>query len=62
MPQYKCEVCGHLHSGNYPPHKCPKCGAGSESFYNVEEELKLQNILEEDVEEEPSDDELYEAG
>ena len=62
MAQYRCEVCGHIHNGNYPPSKCPKCGAGSESFYNVEEEMQLQSILEEDVEEEPSEDDLYEAG
>ena len=48
---------------SHAPGKCPHCGAGSESFYNVEEEMKLQSILdEEELEEEDDDMGLYEAG
>ena len=31
-PQWRCTVCGHIHTGDQPPEKCPICGQGPEKF------------------------------
>ncbi len=33
---WKCEVCGYVHSGREPPDCCPICGAASEVFAAME--------------------------
>ena len=32
MKSWKCELCGYVHNGEYPPETCPVCGAGTEQF------------------------------
>lgn len=32
MKQWKCTVCGYIHTGEEPPEKCPQCGAPREKF------------------------------
>lgn len=32
MKQWRCTVCGYIHSGDRPPEVCPVCGAGPELF------------------------------
>lgn len=32
MKQWKCSVCGYIHTGNEPPEKCPVCGAPASEF------------------------------
>ena len=34
MEKWICNVCGYTHHGDYPPERCPKCGAPSSSFYH----------------------------
>lgn len=36
MKQFKCLVCGYIHTGEEPPGRCPVCKAGSEKFVPVE--------------------------
>jgi len=38
MKQWKCTVCGYIHSGNEPPEKCPLCGADKSKFILLEPE------------------------
>ncbi len=33
-------ICGYIHTGDEPPEKCPACGAGKESFVEVDEQGK----------------------
>lgn len=33
---WKCSVCGHEHTGENPPDKCPVCGSGKEFFRKSE--------------------------
>ena len=35
---WRCAVCGYMHEGEAPPATCPKCSAGYEEFYAVNEE------------------------
>lgn len=35
MKQWKCKVCGFIHTGDNVPEKCPQCGAGSDKFEEV---------------------------
>jgi rubredoxin/uncharacterized membrane protein len=35
--QWRCTVCGYIHTGSAPPEKCPVCGAPRERFEPVEE-------------------------
>ena len=35
--QWKCLVCGYIHTGIEPPEKCPVCGAPSSRFELVED-------------------------
>ncbi len=34
--QWKCLVCGYVHTGSEPPNKCPVCGADRSQFVQVE--------------------------
>ena len=34
--QWRCEVCGYIHTGEGPPAICPKCGVGPECFYELD--------------------------
>ncbi len=36
MPQWKCTVCGYIHTGPEPPEKCPVCGADRSKFVLLE--------------------------
>ncbi len=33
--KWKCQVCGYIYTGDNPPEKCPKCGAGKEFFAKI---------------------------
>jgi len=35
---WKCPVCGLIYKGEYPPEKCPKCGAPKEKFAKLSDE------------------------
>lgn len=35
--QWKCTVCGYLHTGESPPDRCPVCGADASKFVAVEQ-------------------------
>jgi len=35
MKQWKCTVCGYIHTGPEPPEKCPVCGADKSMFVEV---------------------------
>lgn len=35
--QWKCLVCGYIHTGPEPPHTCPICGADKSQFVPVED-------------------------
>jgi len=32
VSRWKCEVCGYIHEGDFPPDSCPVCGADKEAF------------------------------
>ena len=32
MKEWKCTVCGYIHTGKEPPDQCPVCGAGKYRF------------------------------
>ena len=33
---WKCDVCGYIHEGEFPPEQCPVCGVGPENFSLME--------------------------
>ena len=35
MKQWRCKVCGYLHTGDNAPEKCPQCGASADKFEEV---------------------------
>lgn len=37
--QWKCLVCGYIHTGSEPPAVCPVCGADKSQFILVEDEV-----------------------
>lgn len=37
MKQWKCKVCGFIHTGDNAPEKCPQCGASSDKFEEVKD-------------------------
>lgn len=41
--QWRCLVCGHIHTGSEPPEICPACGVGKENFVRVMVEDEFQN-------------------
>jgi rubrerythrin len=30
--KWRCIICGYIHEGDQPPHKCPGCGALAKLF------------------------------
>lgn len=38
MKQWKCTVCGYVHTGPEPPEKCPVCGADKSMFVEIKDE------------------------
>jgi rubredoxin/uncharacterized membrane protein len=38
--QWRCTVCGYLHTGSAPPEKCPVCGADKSLFVPVSGDLQ----------------------
>ena len=38
MKQWKCSVCGYVHTGDEPPEECPRCGADRSQFVEITEE------------------------
>lgn len=32
MKKFVCSICGFVHEGEYPPGRCPGCGAGGFKF------------------------------
>lgn len=42
MKQWKCTVCGYIHTGDEPPEFCPVCGAAAENFELVVEAKPVQ--------------------
>lgn len=52
--QWRCLVCGYLHTGPTPPEKCPVCGATSEHF---EEVVEAGEVTVKDVEQETTKNE-----
>jgi len=36
MKKWRCTVCGYIHNGEFPPEKCPVCGADKSKFVLVE--------------------------
>ncbi len=43
--QWKCLVCGYIHTGSEPPNKCPVCGADKSQFIQVEAESAPKKAL-----------------
>ncbi len=41
--QWKCLVCGHIHTGAEPPDICPACGVGKENFVRLMTEDEFSN-------------------
>lgn len=35
LPQWRCTVCGHVHTGENPPDECPICHQGKDKFVRV---------------------------
>lgn len=35
MKQWKCKVCGYIHTGDNPPSECPQCHASQDKFVEV---------------------------
>ncbi len=35
MKQWRCTVCGYIHTGEEPPEKCPVCGADRSKFEEI---------------------------
>lgn len=40
MKQWRCTICGYIHSGDEPPDKCPVCGAEKDKFVLVKKKEK----------------------
>ncbi len=37
MKRWRCKLCGYIHDGEYPPFRCPVCGAPREMFELISE-------------------------
>ena len=35
MKQFRCPVCGYVHTGDTPPEFCPVCHAPGDSFVEI---------------------------
>ncbi len=40
MANWRCEVCGYIHSGDQPPAQCPACKQPADKFVKLEESNK----------------------
>lgn len=40
MKRWRCLICGYLHDGEQPPHRCPVCGAPARMFEPVDPDPK----------------------
>ncbi len=49
MVNWRCKVCGYVHSGNEAPDVCPVCGVQKEKFERISED-KLELRSEEETE------------
>lgn len=38
--QFRCPVCGYVHTGDVPPDFCPVCHAPGDSFVEISQEVK----------------------
>ncbi len=38
--QFRCPVCGYVHTGDFPPEFCPVCKAPGDSFVEITQEAK----------------------
>lgn len=36
MKAWKCTICNYVHEGEFPPEKCPICGAGKNKFVEID--------------------------
>lgn len=36
MKAWKCVICNYIHKEEFPPEKCPVCGAGKDKFVEIE--------------------------
>lgn len=34
--QWRCTICGYIHTGEQPPDFCPQCNAPADKFVKVE--------------------------
>ena len=63
MKQWRCTVCGYVHTGEEPPEKCPVCGADSSLFELIELPTKSADSDAKQVEAAPAEqDEQMVAG
>jgi rubredoxin/uncharacterized membrane protein len=44
MKQWKCTVCGYVHTGPEPPEQCPVCGADKSMFVEVTDSKAVPEI------------------
>lgn len=40
MKKWRCSVCGYIHEGEFPPDKCPNCGAPAEKFSEISDDFE----------------------
>ena len=45
--QWRCTVCGYIHTGEAPPANCPICGVDSSFFEEITDSAKSADTLEE---------------
>ncbi|MBP2026115.1 FAD-dependent oxidoreductase [Peptoniphilus stercorisuis] len=41
MKKWRCLICNYIHEGDSPPDICPVCGASSENFVLVEDDVEV---------------------
>jgi rubrerythrin len=37
MAKWACELCDYVYEGDWPPQRCPRCGAPREKFKKIED-------------------------
>ena len=40
MKKWECTICGYIHEGENPPDECPVCGADSNAFVELTEQVE----------------------
>lgn len=45
MKTFRCETCGHIHTGDTPPGQCPVCQAPASCFTEVADEKSVKSDL-----------------